>query len=77
MKTTPRIVESLLAESRIDILRKIVQDHQAAKVDGTMVDAFTASMLVKVHDALGPANQAKFQSLPLLKLIDFGWKQVK
>lgn len=41
------------------------------------MDGFTASMLVAVHDALRPDLQEKFNRLPLMTLIDFGWKQVK
>jgi len=63
--------------SRIRGLRTIVRDHQAGKIDGYLVDAFTASMLVTVYDALSPANRAKFGDIELLRLVDFGWKQVR
>ncbi len=41
---------------------------------GMVLDAFTASMLVQIHDALGPANQAKFAAMPLTKAVEVGWK---
>ena len=63
--------------SRIRGLRTIVRDHQAAKIDGYLVDATTASMLVTVYDALKPSSRAKFGDIDLLRLVDFGWKQVK
>jgi hypothetical protein len=44
---------------------------------GVVLDAFTASMLVQIYDALSPANQAKFGALPLMKAVDMGWKLVK
>lgn len=63
--------------SRIRGLRTIVRDHTAAKIDGYVVDATTASMLCTVYDALKPANQARFGDIELMRLVTFGWKQVK
>jgi hypothetical protein len=62
---------------RIDRLRHIVEHRQAARVEGLLVDGFTASMLVQVHDALSDANKAKFLALPLRKMVSVGWKCVK
>ena len=64
-------------EKRIDIIRRIVKNHQYEKIDGMMVDATTAMMLDTVHDALKPAMQKKFDDIPLKKLVDFGWSMVK
>lgn len=41
-----------------------------------LLDMFTASMLVQVHDALSPGHQVKFASLPLEKAVSVGWKVV-
>jgi hypothetical protein len=63
--------------TRIEALRTIVAGG-TAKVDGIALDATTANMLVTVYDALrSDANKAKFETIPLRKLIDFGWKQVR
>jgi hypothetical protein len=62
---------------RIDRLRWIVHHHQCARVEGLMLDGFTASMLVQVHDKLNEENRAKFLSLPLRKMVDVGWGVVK
>ena len=51
--------------ARISALREIVQLGAFAKVDGVMVDLFSASAIVKVYDALGDENKAKFSSLPV------------
>jgi hypothetical protein len=40
-------------------------------------DAFTASAMKAVHDALSPENQAKFDTINLPTLVDFTWKHVK
>lgn len=62
---------------RIERLRHIVEHRQAARVEGLLVDGFTASMLVQVHDALNEANRAKFLALPLRRMVDVGWGLVK
>ncbi len=42
------------------------------------MDAFTASMLVTVYNALSNDEaKAKFNRIPLMRLIDFGWKHIK
>lgn len=62
--------------SRIGQLQTILANGQAAKIEGYLMDSFTASMLVSLYNALGPENQDRFDSIPLSKLVDFGWKQV-
>lgn len=46
-------------------------------VDGVVVDAFTASMLVQVHDALSAKNQAKFAAMDVAQAAEFGWALVE
>ena len=62
---------------RIDRLRWVVQHHQAARMEGILVDATTAAMLVKVHDALNGANQAKFLGVSIRRMVGIGWRCVK
>ena len=40
------------------------------------MDAFTASAMVAVFNALNAQNQAKFHIVPLPKVLDFVWKNV-
>lgn len=51
--------------SWLEAARRVVQNHQHETVDGMLLDAFTASALVQVYDALKPENKAKFDSMPL------------
>lgn len=44
--------------------------------NAVVLDLVTAGMLTQVYDALGPRNQEKFGSMPLLKAVDVGWKLV-
>lgn len=63
--------------ARIDILRGIVEKHTAAIVDGTLCDAFTASMLVQVYDAFKKDETwALFESLPIAVLAERCWQLV-
>lgn len=45
--------------------REVVETQTAAKVDGVLLDLFSASTMVQVHDGLGEANAAKFAAMPL------------
>jgi hypothetical protein len=40
-------------------------------------DSFTASAMLAVYNALSEENKAKFDLIPLPKLVDFTWKHVK
>lgn len=77
-----------LDEAVIDSLRKIVKTKSAMPVkfaDGqtTKVDMFTASAMVKVHDALKKDNQTKFADAinkneqMFMKMMDFAMDKVK
>jgi hypothetical protein len=63
--------------TRIEKLRQVVARHQASRIEGKLVDAFTAQMLVKVHDALKPEDQAKFMGMPFMKMVKVGWGCIK
>jgi hypothetical protein len=72
-----RFVElTVPSQTRLTQLAAIVKDHQAAEIDGMLVDATTASVMVKVALALSGANRAKFLGFPLKKMVDVGWKLI-
>lgn len=65
--------------NRYAMARTVVETQtflKAPAFEGQMLDMFTASALVQVYEALAPANQAKFDSIPLPKLLDFVWARV-
>ena len=76
----PLLVLSLVDEapglSRLEQLRKIVEEHQAMEIDGYLVDATTASVMCRIHDQLNAKNQAKFMALSLVKMVEVGWELV-
>ena len=54
--------------------RRIVARHQADKIGGVMIDAWTASMIVGVYDGLNDQNKKKFRSMPIRKMADMAMK---
>lgn len=54
----------------IDRLRKIVADKQAARVDGVLVDLFSASVAVQVYDRLNEGNRAKLGAMPVRRMVN-------
>ena len=69
-------VEELNSETRIDVCRRIVRDHYAEEIDGYLVDAQTAHVLTLVWDALPEVSREKFETVPLLRLVDLAWRSV-
>ena len=49
------------ADDPLAILRRIVDNKQAEKIHGVMVDMFTASALVQVYDKVNDENQIKMK----------------
>jgi hypothetical protein len=60
-----RVTATGTPAARMAALRQIVAESQYAKIDGTMVDLYTASAIVQIYDALNEANRAKFASFPV------------
>lgn len=50
---------------KINACRVILHDKAYAKVNGMMIDHFSASAIVTVYENLNPENQAKFISKPI------------
>lgn len=58
-----------------------VLEHGFSNIQGQLMDAFTASAIVQVFDALSPENQAKFEErarkVPPAAMADIVWKLIK
>jgi hypothetical protein len=59
---------------RIKAVRQIVEAKQYAKIDGIMVDLFSASAIINVYDNINEANQTKYRGLPVYKMADIAFK---
>jgi hypothetical protein len=60
--------------TRIDAMRAIVLSHQAATIDGMLVDATSAHAFVKVYEALSEDRRPTVDTLPLPRVMAFVWK---
>jgi hypothetical protein len=60
-----------------DALRTIVAEHTAGEVDGVTVDAFSASAIVQVLDAINPQNKEKFLDMPIETMAHIAFKMMK
>jgi len=62
-------------KSIIDVARSVLVNGPE-KFEGSLMDAFTASAIMAVYNALSDDNKKKYESLPLDKLINVTWKLV-
>ena len=66
-----------LDESVIDKVKEIASKKSAKKIDGVMVDSFTASAISQIYDKVNDANKKKMDSLPIVKLADLAFKMMQ
>ncbi|HEY8096875.1 MAG TPA: hypothetical protein VIE65_12405 [Methylobacter sp.] len=52
----------------VEKMRLIVRDRQANRVNGLLVDLFTASVITQVYDAANDENKKKLDAMPIRKL---------
>ena len=64
-------------EHKIDAIRQIVARGQYAKIDGTMVDLFSASAILAVYDKLSAGNQELYRKMPVSKMAVIAFKLLK
>lgn len=72
----PGAVESS-GNPKEDALRNIVAQGQRAKVDGQMMDLFSAGAIVTVLDALSPENKENYLQMPPLRMAEIAFKLTK
>jgi len=59
---------------RIAALRKIAHDFQADKVEGQMVDANSARLIVQIYDSLSDKNKSGYSKMSVDKMASIAWK---
>ena len=70
-------IEENKRESSMDIVRRIVNNHQYEKIQGVRVDATTANAILKVYNALSPKHQKTMEKLPIKKMVNIVWRLIK
>ena len=63
--------------ARINAIHQVVTDKQYAKIDGIMVDLFSASTIMAVYNAINETNQAKFRNMPVARMASVAFKVMK
>ena len=58
-----------------DALRQIVAQSTAARVDGRMLDLFSAGAIVGVLDGLNPKNKEIYLQWPIERMRSFAFEQ--
>ena len=66
-----------LDESVIDKVKEIASKKAAKKIDGVMVDSFTASAISQIYDKVNDANKKKMEKLPITKLANLAFKMMQ
>lgn len=66
--------EFTLSENTIEKMRKIVADKQAMKINGVMVDMFTASAVVQIYDKVNDGNKKKMEKMKPVQLANLAMK---
>jgi hypothetical protein len=79
---SPRMHKINMNNESVEALRQIVTDKNSAKVNGTLVDLFTASAIMQVYDAVNDANKEKMDSMlktkaGLMKIANFAMTKVE
>ena len=59
---------SPLPMNAIDKIQSIMDNGSAMKIDGVMVDTFTASVIMDIYNKVNEKNQDKMRSMPVEKL---------
>jgi len=66
--------KTLMEASAFAVMQDIVKNKQAQKIKGTMVDMFTASVVVKAYDKVNDSNKKKIEKAPLETLVKLAHK---
>jgi hypothetical protein len=77
IRATNEDVELTEESSTIKKIKQIVDKKQAMKVDGQMVDMFTASAIAQIYDKVNDSNKAKMDKLKVSQLASVAMKMMK
>ena len=72
-----RVTRTTNGDEVIAALRQIVAARQYAKINGYMVDGFTAGGILTVYDKLDANHQEVMRNLPIHRMADVAMKLIK
>lgn len=56
--------------STIEKVRQVAKSHQTNRVNGILLDAFTAQLIAQLHNALSPANKKTLEEMNIERMAD-------
>ncbi len=65
-----------LGKDGAERIRRISQEHVAAKVNEVFVDAYSASAFTQVYDRVNQTNQARIEGLCVGEAMELVWRVV-
>ena len=79
VKNKDIVKEEVLDEASPTIakVKDIAKNKQAAKIDGTTVDLFTASAISQVYDKVNDVNKKKMDGMKIIPLANIAMKMLK
>ena len=60
--------------SRIDKIRYVVEHKTGSRIEGVLVDLFSASLITQIYDGLIDANKTKFAACSVPAMADLAYK---
>ena len=67
----------MISENVIEKMKQIVAKKQAMKIDGVMVDMFTASAVTQIYDKVNDANKKKMEKMKPVQLANAAMKLMR
>lgn len=68
------VEEALFEATAFEIMQDIVKNKQAQKIQGVMVDMFTASVVVQAYDKVNDTNKKRIETSKLDQLVGLAHK---
>jgi len=75
-KLAAKVTNVEAAENIIDQMKDILENG-AKKIQGKMVDAYTASLIVQIYNMVGEGTKKKMENTKIDKLVTICWKMQK
>lgn len=70
-------VKNLLWEDKLKRIRDVVENKQAAMIEGTLLDLFSASVILQVYDNINITNKLRLLSKPIPVMAAMCFKAIK
>ena len=76
LNTESNVLNEVDESKIIQKMREILKNKQFQKINGMIVDSFTASAVVQVYDKVNESNKKKMNSMKLEPLVNLVWKLI-